>query len=793
MFRNYITTAFRNLMKNKAFSFISIFGLSLGIACSLLIILWVRDEKAIGNFHNNGNRLFIIYERVFTDNKVNAGYHTPGVLAREMKRRIPEIEYASSFAWESDSPDRLTFEAADKIMKFNGCYADSDYFKMMSYPLLKGQASSALTTPLSLCISEDMANSLFGNVDSALGKMVRCENKKDYSVTGVFKNLPVEASAKFDFLINWSAFLEEYDWAKEWGSSGPNTFIMLRKESDPLLVEQKIKNFLDSYLNNQSDNYRIELGMQRYGEKYLNSNFKNGFISGGRIEYVRLFSIVAVLILLIACINHMNLTTARSTKRAKEIGVRKVAGALRSSLVRQFLGETLLITFISVLLSLVIMISLLPLFNELTGKNLVFPSSSIYFWSGLLCLTLITGFISGSYPSLFLSSFKPIAVLKGTIKFGGNAMLFRKGLVVFQFILSIILIIGTIVVSRQVSYMQKMNLGFNKDNLIYIPLEGDLTTEYSLFRQQALNQPGIKSVSRVSEPPTSIGSGTVDVEWEGKTPNTFPQFTRAAVGLDFVKTLNLRLLAGREFSESHVPDSTGYLVNEETLKIIGYDDPIGKSLTLGGQKGTIIGVLKDFHFSSLHTPIQPLVMSFGEKDDWGHMVVRIDAGKTTEALTSLKKLYKELNPKFPFNYVFADEEYRKLYRSEQLISNLSDYFSILAIFISCLGLLGLAMYTAEQRRKEIGIRKVLGASMPSLLHLLSKEYILLVLLAQVIATPIAWWVTYTWLQDFAYRVPVGIWVFVIAGLAAVAIAILTVSYQALKVAVANPVKSLRTE
>ncbi len=793
MLRNYLKIAWRNLLKNKFFSLINILGLALGMACSLLILLWVQDERSVGNFHKNGNRLYILYERLYTDNKIDGRYNTPGILANELKRSIPEIEYASGFAWESDSPDRLTFEAANKIIKFDGCYADSDYFKMMSYPLLKGRPTTALNTPVSLCISNKMAKYFFGDSDAAIGKTIRCENKKDFTVTAVFDDLPENASAKFDFLINWSAFLEENSWAKEWGNNGPNTLIMLRADAKAQLVEANIKKLLDNYIKGQSGSYRIELGMQRYGDNYLRSNFKNGFIDGGRIEYVRLLSIVAIFILLIACINFMNLTTARSAKRAKEIGIRKVAGAIRPVLMRQFLSEAILITSLSVLLALIIVISLLPFFNQVTGKNIVFPYLNIYFWVSLVALTFITGMISGSYPALFLSSFKPISVLKGTLKFSDNAKLFRKGLVVFQFVLSIVLITGTIIISQQVNYIQKINLGYNRENLLYIPLEGDLRKQYTLFKQEAENTPGIKHVTRISEPPTSIGSGTGGVEWVGKDPNTSPQFTPAAIGYDFVKTMNLKLVAGRELSKDFASDSAGYLVNEEALKIINYKDPVGKPLTFWGKKGSIVGVLKNFHFASLHEPIKPMILRLGEKDSWGNILVRTEAGKTKQALVNLEKLYKQLNPKFPFTYSFADEEYQKLYKSEQVVSKLSDYFAFLGIFISCLGLLGLVMFTAEQRTKEIGIRKVLGASVSSLYTLLSREFIILVVIALIIASPLAWWAMNAWLQSFAYRIPIALWVFAAAGALAVLIALITVSFQAIKAAIANPVKSLRTE
>jgi ABC-type lipoprotein release transport system permease subunit len=508
---------------------------------------------------------------------------------------------------------------------------------------------------------------------------------------------------------------------------------------------------------------------------------------------VRLFSIVAVFILLIACINFMNLTTARSVKRAKEIGIRKVVGAIRYALIRQFLGEALVTVMLSVIVALLIAMLVLPRFNQFTDKHISIPVYDPLFWLSIAGLLLITGFISGSYPALYLSSFKPVRVLKGLPKFSKTALWFRKGLVVFQFMLSIILIIGTIVIKKQVHYIQTMNLGYDRENLIYIPLEGDLTGKYSLFKNQVQNMPGIQNVTRMTQNPTQIENGTGGVDWEGKNPTSGIEFTWSTVGYDFTRTLHTQMVAGRDFSKDFPTDSVGYIINETGLKITGYKNPIGKPFTFWGKKGTIIGVLKDFHFNSVHTPINPLVVSLGEENTWGEALVRTKAGQTKQALASLEKVCKELNPKFPFTYKFSDEEYQKLYASEQVVDQLSNWFSVLAIFISCLGLLGLVMFSAEQRTKEFGIRKVLGASPGILFSLLSREFLLLVLIALAIASPVAWIVMNKWLQDYQYRIDITWSIFIVAGLLAMIIALLTVSFQAIKSSVANPVKSLRTE
>jgi ABC-type antimicrobial peptide transport system permease subunit len=790
MLKNYLKTAFRNLWKNKAFSFINIMGLALGLACSLLIMLWVSDEYKVDAFHKNSSRLYSVIERQYRDGQVFAFHGGPGVLAEEMKKILPDVQYATNYAWNELS----TFEANNKIIKENGNHGGQDFFKIFTYPLLQGNAETALQTPLDICISQKMAEDFFGSPAKAIGKTIRYQNNKDLKITAVFENVPKNSTAQFDYILNWQSFLERNSWAKDWTNNGPATYIVLREGANSKAFEKKISRFLDKYNKDQTAHSYIRLGVQRYGDIYLHSNFdKQGELSGGRIQYVQLFSLVAIFILLIACINFMNLTTARSVKRAKEIGIRKVVGAFRFSLIRQFIGEALLIVSIAIIISLALVMPVLPVFNQLTGKQIHIPLVDPTFWLIITGLLLVTGFISGSYPALYLSSFRPVRVLKGSLKFSSGALWFRKGLVVFQFMLSIILITGTIVVSKQVNYIQKANLGYDRENLIYIPLEGDVTPKYQLFKNQSLQMPGIKNVSRITDNPTQIENGTGGVDWIGKDPTSDIQFAQSAVGYDFTKTMHLQLSEGRDFSKDFATDSVGYILNESALKRIGYKNPVGKPLTFWQKKGTIIGVLKDFHFNSLHTPINPLVLRLGENIEWGNALVRTEPGKTKEALASLEKVCKNLNPKFPFTYKFSDEEYQKLYKSEQVVSQLARYFAFLAIFISCLGLLGLVIFTAEQRTREIGIRKVLGATVPNVVGLLSQDFLKLVLIANLISWPLGWLAMSKWLQNFEYRITIGWWVFVLAGLATVLIAVLTVGYQAIKAAIANPVKSLQTE
>jgi putative ABC transport system permease protein len=792
MLKNFLKVALRNLWKHKGYSFLNIFGLALGMTCSLLILLWVQDERSVDNYHANGARLYGIYENQYYDGKITSGFFTPGVLADQMKKDLPEVQLSASFNWTSEK----TFQIGDKILKQTGRNAGADFFRMFSYPLLAGTPSTALAAPSSIAISHKMANNFFGSPQAAIGKSILYQNKQQFNITAVFEDLPDNTANKFDYLLSWTFFLEENSWAKQWGNNGPQTYLMLRKDADPIAFEKKIKRYLDAYNKEQSKAFRIELGMQRYGDVYLHSTIRNGRIEGGRIEYVRLFSIVAIFILLIACINFMNLTTARSVGRAKEIGIRKVVGALRPALIRQFIGEAVVLSLFAVILALGMVLLALPAFNHLTEKNIRFPFSVTSFWLSLAALTLVTGIISGSYPALFLSGFQPIRVLKGMLKFSPATAWFRKGLVVFQFVLSIVLIIGTIVISEQVNYIQSMNLGYDRDNLVVIRLEGDLPSKYKAFKEAALRLPAISAVTRSTEDPIDMDNNTGGVQWDNKDPNNTILFTQMAAGYDFVSTLNLKLTQGREFSREFPTDSVGYLVNEEGLRRIGYKDPIGRNLTMWGKKGKIIGIIKNFHFSSLHNPIEPLIVRFGDEGsdiNFGRILVRIKTGQTKPALSQLEALCHTLNPKFPFTYKFMDEEYQNLYKSEAVVHSLSNCFAVLAIVICCLGLLGLAMFTAEQRTKEFGIRKVLGAKAGTLFSLLSKEFLLLVLIAFILASPLAWWAMHSWLQNFAFHINVSWWIFALAGVLALLIALLTVSYQAIKVAVANPVKSLRTE
>jgi len=787
MFKNYFKTAWRNLSRNKAFTAINIAGLALGLTCSLLILLWVLDEYSVDAFHKNNPQLYYVYEKDYENGKVLGSYNTQGLLADELKAKIPQIKCAS----EIERSTFIGFEAGNKILKKNGVFAGNDFFTMFSYPLIHGTTPALLNGINAIAISRKMAEEFFGSPGNAVGKTIRYANNEDLIVTGVFDNVPANSTIQFDFVRSWEAFMIQNTWAKNWGNRSPSTVIQLQSHANPDKVQTDIKDFIHRYL--PTGESRIELGLQPYQEKYLHETFSNGSPDGGRIEYVRLFSIVAIIILLIACINFMNLSTARSIHRSKEVGVRKVLGAARFRLIVQFSGEALLLTFFAIAIAVLLTGLLLPVFNWLAGKQIVFPLQQSFFWLWLLCLLIITSLLAGSYPALFMSSLQPIQILKNKMKFGARSIFFRQSLVVVQFTLSIIFIVAMIVIYRQVNYVQTKNLGFNRDNLVYIPLEGDLTGKYNLFKEKASTIPGILAVSRMRQTPTGYDHHKGGITWPGKDPNDKEEIADVIVGYDFVKTLQLKLKEGRDFSTNYGTDSTNFLVNEAMVKKMGYENPVGKKLSWESEEGTIIGVLYDFHFYSMHKAIDPMVIRLNEKQKYWTALVRIEAGKTKDALAALQKISKEINPKTPFVYDFADEQYAKLYSNEQLMSRLANCFAVIAIFISCLGLFGLAIFSVEQRTKEIGVRKVLGASASNILSMLTANFLKPVVIAIVIAIPVSQYVMQRWLNDFAYKINIEWWTFVLAGILATLIALITISLQAIKAALANPVKSLRTE
>lgn len=790
MLRSYLTIAVRNLWRNKGFTIINILGLALGLTCSMLIMLWINDELSVGTQYPNAPYLYRVMAHEIADGRTVTSEDTPGILADELKKQFTEVVYAAGYSW----PEGHILTVGNRVDRYLGYYVGADWFRMYDIPLLAGAPATALGSPNSLAISRNVAESYFGNAQAALGKSVRFDNHTDYQVTAVFENLPANAPERYNFLLSWENFLKREPWLQQWDNSGPGTRLQLHPDADPVRVNAKLKSFLKGRNKDIGPSFDVQLLLQPETEAYLYSRFENGQRTGGRIEYVRLFAIVAVFLLLIAAINFMNLATARSVKRAREVGIRKVVGAGRASLIGQFMGEALLLTALALTVAVGLVVLLLPAFEQLTGKKLSLPLESLQGWGMLLGLLVVMGGLAGSYPALFLSSLNPVRVLKGTLRFGSGVQLFRRGLVVFQFVLSMLMIVGTLVIYRQLGYVQTKNLGYDRQNLIEISTNNSVLGEkYLTFKEELLRMPGIQSITYSQTSPLENSNTADGVNWTGKDPTVAIQFNTTSVGYDFVKTLNLKLNQGRDFSPAFGRDSTNYLINEAAAKRIGYKDPVGQPLTFWGKSGTIVGVLQDYHFNSLHEAIRPLIIHLRKDHHYGRVLIRTEPGQTKQALASVEALYRRFNPNVPFDYSFVDVEYEQLYKSETIVGTLATAFAGLAVFIACLGLFGLAAFTAEQRTKEIGIRKVLGASVGSIVTLLSKDFLRLVITAILIASPLAYYVMHRWLQNFAYKIDIAWPVFALAGGLAVLIALLTVSSQSIRAALANPVKSLRSE
>ena len=786
MLKNYLKIAWRNLWKNKSFSLINILGLALGMACSLLIMLWVKDEMAMDQFHENDTRLYKVMENQHYSGTVNTIEATPGILAENIVKDFHEIEMASQLLWE-ETP---VFAVGNIFDNEKGRYVQGDFLRMFSFGLSQGDPNTALKRPDGVVISQKVADKYFKGQDP-MGKTIRMDNKDDVIVTGILKEISKSSSMKFDFLMSYDRWQKSNGWSKEWGNNGPRAVVMLAKNASVEKVNAKIR----GYIKTKNKGSNVEIFLTNYGDSYLRSKWDSGRQSGGRIEYVRIFTIVAIFILVIACINFMNLATARSVKRAKEVGLRKVVGAYRWSLISQFMGESILITFISLLFAIGLVFLMLPSFNELTSKQLSLNLLNPFLILTLLGLTAVTGLVAGSYPALFMSSLNPVVILKGALKFKPSAAYFRQGLVVFQFGLSILLILAMIVVYNQIQFIQTKNLGFNRENLLYInDVEKSMGTRFASFKEAVESRPGIKSVTVSQATPLEVGSSTMGVSWPRKDTTQQLLFSVNPAGFDFVKTMGIKLVDGRDFSPEYGTDTTNYLINEAAAKQIGYKDPVGKELTMWGKKGKIIGLMKNFHIGSLHVAIEPLIVSLqSKKENRGAVLIRTEAGQTKQALAQIEEVYKRFNPGFPFKYYFADQEFGNLYKAENVVSKLSGYFAFLAIFISSLGLFGLAAFTAEQRTKEIGVRKVLGASVANLVGMLSKDFVKLVAIAAIITFPIAWYFLTGWLEKYAYRIEIQWWYFVVTAIAALMIALVTVSFQAIKAALLNPVKTLKSE
>lgn len=810
MFKNYLKTAIRNLVKSKGFSAINIIGLAAGLASCLLIILYVTNELSYDHYNTKLDQIYRI------DGDLQFGGHnwiiasTPDPLGPALKRDLPQVK---QYVRLRDHGGMKVKKGNQNIQEDNVILADSTLFDVFTLPMLAGDPRTALVNPNAVVITESTAEKYFpkSSPGAVLGKSLTINDTAFYKITGIIKDVPKASHFHYDFFVSMYGQLAPYE-IDQWTSNNFNTYIVLDKSADAKKLNAQLNGFVMKYVKpffaklnineeefKKQGNYlhyalmplsRIHLYSQKQGDLEVNSN----------IQYVTIFSLIALIILIIACVNFMNLSTARSAGRAKEVGVRKVLGSLRKNLITQFLSESLLISFLSMLLALVIAVALLPFFNSLSGKTFTYHDFlSPWLLPALLLLVIIVGILAGIYPAFYLSSFKPAAVLKGKLANGFKSSWLRSGLVVFQFAISIFLIVGTLVIYTQLNFIRTKDIGYNRSQVLIIKNTDALGKNATVFKEEALKISGIENATMTGYLPTS--------DWRSDSP-LFPEPTFDSkdaistqiwqVDENYIPTLGMQMEAGRNFSKDFPTDSSAIIVNEAFVKMMGSKDALNKSLyrmndieTHDFSKFKIIGVVKNFNFNSLHDLVTPLVFLLSNENS--SIALRVNTAHIDQLIASLEKVYKNIAPSQPFAYSFMDADFNTTYQAEKKMGGLSITFSILAIFIACLGLFGLITYAAEQRTKEIGIRKVLGASVTNVTTMLSKDFLKLVLIASFISFPIAWWAMNYWLHGFAYRIQIHWWIFLVAGCAAVFIALLTVSFKAIRAAMANPVKSLRSE
>ncbi len=786
MFTNYFKTTFRNLWKNKGYSFLNIFGLAIGIACAALIFLWVENELNYNDYYSNRENLYKIKDHQSYNGTTFTFDATPGPLAAAIKNEIPGIKNTARYTFG----DQLLFSVGDKNINESGNYVDSSFLEMFQLQFIQGNPGTAFTQLNSVVISEKMANKFFNTTD-VLGKEIKINNKEDYIITGVIKDLPENVTLKFEWLAPFKNYENQNQWLMQWGNNGVATFVETEPNANIATINKKLYNYLDTKGKDLNAKFEI-YPMSRW--RLYDSWSNNGKEVEGRIKYVKLFSLIAWIILIIACINFMNLSTARSEQRAKEVGVRKVLGAGKNKLIFQFIGEPLMMAFLSAIFSVVLIFLALPSFNNLVEKHLSMGLGNPFHIGALILIALICGIVAGSYPAFYLSSFNPVKVLKGLkIKTGGSAGFIRKGLVVTQFAISIILIISTLIIFQQIQHVKSRALGYNKNDLIYSSVQGNLQSNFNVIKNDLKATGAVEDAALSTSTILNLSSNSGDWKWAGKDPSKQILITGEDASPDYISTMGLKLKEGRNFYPDIKSDSANVIINETLAKIINQKEVIGSVLTHGSSKFTIVGVVNDFVYNDMYSEGAPLIL-FSDTSNVNILSIRIKPSvPTKDALSKIENVIKKDNPGYPFEYKFVDDSFAKQFSTETLIGKLAMVFAILAIFISCLGLFGLAAYTAERRTKEIGIRKVLGATTKGLAGLLSRDFVKLVAISCIIAFPLAWWMMYNWLETYAYRIKIGWPIFLAAGLLSLAIALLTVSFQAIKAAMANPVKSLRSE
>jgi putative ABC transport system permease protein len=787
MIKNYFKIAVRNLLRNKGFSVINILGLAIGMASAILILLWIGNEVSHDKFHEKKERLYIANNRDNFNGELWAWSQTSKPLAPALKQEYPDVEDA---ARTSDAD--FLFTVGEKHLNVRGTIADSGFLNMFSFPLIEGN-TNALNGHNNIVLTQKLAKKLFGN-EGAMGKTILIDSTDYFTVTGVLKDLPNNTRFGFEYLLPWS-YMIKIGWAdSSWGNNSVKTYILLKPQISQAGFDAKIKNITINHTKG-GVNSTTEIFTQLLSDAWLYSKPINGVYSEGRIERVQLFGIIAAFILLIACINFMNLSTARSEKRAKEVGIRKAVGAQKKSLIGQFIGESILLALLAGLIAILLVQLSLDGFNQLVGKNLYINFADPLYWCIAIAFILFTGLLAGSYPAFCLSAYLPVKVLKGTFKAENALVTPRKILVVLQFTFAIALIICTTIVLHQIKYAQARDTGYSRNNLVYTALQGETDKNFNLIKTELLDKGAAVAVTKSMSPITQRYSDSWGFSWPGSTAaDDKVDFIKMASDADFVKTMGVTLLQGRDIDIKNYPsDSTAMLLNETAVKVMRLKDPVGQIIKNDEVSWHVVGVIKDFIFESPYEKVNQLVV-LGPRAWFNVMHVKLNTAKSVAAnLAIMEQVFKKYNPQYPFNYNFVDEEYAAKFEDEKRVGILAALFAGLTIFISCLGLFGLATYMAENRIKEIGVRKVLGASVTNITALLSKDFLKLVVISFLIASPVAWWLMSKWLQSYTYRINIEWWVFAVAGITSVFIAVSTVSYQAIKAAIANPVKSLKSE
>lgn len=788
MIRNYLLIALRNLQRNSVYSFINITGLAVGIASSILILLWVNDELSYDTFHTHYDQLYEVYMNQEFDGGIGTQQALPYPLKETIRERTPEVKRIALVNWGEGN----LIAVGDKALNKMGYSVGEDFLSMFTYTAIHGDLTTALNDPTSIVITEATAKALFGD-DDPMGKTIKIDNNREQKVTAVLNNPPRQSNFTFDYLLPFGFYEATQSWVRNsrdnWDNNSFRIFVELNPEATGEAVSKKIANYVRE---NNPDAKSAELFLHPISHWRLYSQFENGKVSGGTIEYVRMFTLLAVFILVIACINFMNLATARSASRAREVGIRKSVGSRRQELIGQFLGESMLITILSFLIALFIVELVMPLYNSLVDKQLSIDYSNPTLWLGAIVLILVTGFASGSYPAFYLSSFQPAAVLKGNLGAPRSGGFNRKVLVTIQFGVSILLIIGTFVIYKQIQHVKDREIGYDRENLMLIWTNSGLETDFQTIKNELLQTGVVKNVCKSNSPITRIFSSNT-LQWPGMPEGPPVSFTTIATEYDYAETIGVKMLQGRDFSREFPSDSSAIIINEAAMERMGLKEALGSTVSMWGRQWNIIGVMQNIVMGSPYEPVDPLVMVF---DPSWSSTITLRLEKTSDlpgAISKVEAVFKKLNAEYPFAYRFADTEFENKFATINLISKLSASFSALAIFVTCLGLFGLAAFTAEQRTKEIGIRKVMGASVISLVVLISKDFSRLVIVAFLVASPIAWYILNWFLERYPYRINIPWWILPLAGTVALVLSWIIVSTQALRAAMANPSRSLRNE